>query len=70
MIKAKPIPMCGKYVGQASKKKITYNIYSENNISKIITIVNNQFFQFLFLLNFKIEFINTNKAIIVGIKNQ
>ena len=70
MIKAKPIPICGKYVGQASMKKITPSIYSEKMIITIANIVNIQFINFLFLTKIKIDFVITKTEIIVGIKNQ
>ena len=62
--------MCGVNVGQPSLKKIIASIYSESAISKIMNEVIVQLNHLLLLNNIIIDLIETNNAIIVGIKNQ
>lgn len=70
MIKPNPIPICGKYVGQASMKKITPRIYSENTTKLITNIVKTQFIKLIFFFKTIIDFITTKMVMNVGIKNQ
>ncbi len=69
-IKAKPIPICGVYVGHPSLKKIIKSIYSDKPTKLIINIIEIQFIKLFLNAKILIDFMQTKRATIVGIKNQ